>query len=450
MPHSSDYDVIIIGAGAAGLAAASELAAQNLSVCVLEARDRLGGRIYTHREPDLPVPIELGAEFIHGQSRPILQWLRRANESIVDATQTRWMNVRGKLQESDALFEEMKRGLASVRRPAKDLPFSVFLGMLAKRKLSPRARDFARMLVEGFDAADATRVSTLEILDEWSGEGAADAPTFRPVRGYAAVVEAIAGTLQQKARVQLNSTVKEIRWKRGNVRIAGAHFGGAFELEARQVVVTLPVGVLKAPAEMPNGVNISPVIRAKQRALEMLAPGPVIKVILRFHAPFWEMLDDGRYRGAAFFQAPGQPFPTFWTSLPVRTSLMVAWSAGPNAARLAGASAAEIVQIALSSLQSVFGSRTSVAHHFSGAHLHDWQADAFAGGAYTYVVAGGSQARHQLAACVQDTLFFAGEAIDLEGEAATVGGALASGRRAALDVLHAVRRSHAPRFKRGR
>ncbi len=447
--HATDYDVVIIGAGAAGLAAASELAAQDVSVCVLEARDRLGGRIFTHREPDVPIPIELGAEFIHGHSQPILHWLHRANEPIVDATQTRWMNLRGKLQESDDLFEEMKRGLSAVRRPQKDIPFSVFLDTLAKRKLSPRAREFARMLVEGFDAADATRVSTLEILDEWSGDGAADAPTFRPMRGYAAIIAAIAATLQQHARVQLSSIVKEIRWKRGSVRVSGTHVGVPFELVAKRAIVTLPIGVLKTPSEIPNGVNISPVIRPKQRALEMLASGPVIKVILRFHERFWEALDQGRYRGAAFFQAPRQPFPTFWTSLPIRTSMMVAWSAGPNAARFAGTMPDEVIQAALNSLQSVFGSRTSVASYFSGAHLHDWQADPFAGGAYTYVVSGGSGARHQLAAPVQDTLYFAGEALDLEGEAATVGGALASGRRAALGVLRAIR-SGDRRAKRAR
>jgi monoamine oxidase len=326
------------------------------------------------------------------------------------------MNIRGQLQPSNDLFDEMKRGLSSVRRPAKDLPFAVFLDTLAKRTLSARAREFARMLVEGFDAADAARVSTLEILDEWSGSGAADAPTFRPLRGYATVIEALASTLQEQTRIRLNSLVKEVRWQRGAVTVSGTRLGKSFCVEASRAVIALPLGVLQTPAQMPYGVEIAPALRQKHEALDTLASGPVIKVLLRFHEPFWEKLDDGRYSGAAFFLAPKQPFPTFWTSLPVRSSMIVAWTAGPNAARMAGVPRAEIVHMAIRSLQSVFGSRTSVGEHLSGVHLHDWQADALAAGAYSYVIAGGGNARSRLAAPVQETLFFAGEAADTSGE----------------------------------
>lgn len=449
MPHSaSHFDVAVIGAGAAGLAAAAELAAQNLSVCVLEARDRLGGRIYTVREPEVPVPLELGAEFIHGRPAITLEWLKRANEPIVDATQTRWVNVRGKLQPADGLFAEMKRGLTSVRRPAEDLPFGVFLDTIAKRKLSARAKELARMLVEGFDAADATRVSTLEILDEWNGDGAADSPTFRPLRGYASVIEALASALHGGARMHLNSLVKEVRWKRGSVSISGTRLGQGFSIDASHAIIALPLGVLQTPSRLPYGIEIVPTIRRKHAALEMLASGPVLKVLLHFHEPFWETLDSGRYRGAAFLQAPKHPFPTFWTSLPLRSSTLVAWSAGPKAARMAGLPSANIVQAALESLQSVFGTRTVVSEQLSGAHLHDWQADPLAAGAYSYVVAGGASARRQLAAPVQRTLFFAGEATDTSGEAGTVAGALASGRRAAFELLHAVGRAKAARGRK--
>jgi monoamine oxidase len=449
MPRSqSHFDVLVIGAGAAGLAAASELGAHGLSVCLLEARDRLGGRIHTVHAPGVPIPLELGAEFIHGRAASTLEWLAKINEPIVDATQTRWMNIRGRLQSSDELFDELKRGLSSTRRPAKDLPFALFLDSVAKRKLSPRVRVFARMLVEGFDAADASRVSTFEILDEWSGNGAADAPTFRPLRGYATVIDALAGTLRDRAHIQLNSLVKEVRWTRGAVAAAGTHLGKAFRVEASRAVIALPIGVLQTPPHMPYGVEIAPALRSKRPALDMLASGPVIKVLLQFHEPFWENLDDGRYRDAAFFQAPQQPFPTFWTSLPIRSSMMVAWSAGPNAARMIGVPDAEIVQRAIQSLQSVFGSRTSVLEHLSGSRLHDWQADPLSAGAYSYVVAGGRGARRTMAAPIQGTLFLAGEAVDTSGEAATVAGALSSGRRAALEVLRAVRATGTRRARR--
>jgi monoamine oxidase len=432
----SNFDAIVIGAGAAGLAAASELAANGRKVCVLEARDRLGGRIYTLREPNVPVPLELGAEFIHGESRSTLDWLRKANEPVADAAQTRWVSKNGELQPANGIFEEMKNGLRKIKRPATDLPFLAFLEEGAARKLAPRLRTFARMLVEGFDAADATRVSTHEILDEWNGSGAADAPTFRPVNGYSSVIGAIAATLPaDRVRVRMNSVVKEVHWKRGAVGVAGTCFGDSFKIEASQAIVTLPLGVLQLPADSPHGVRFVPTLPRAHDALAMLGSAPVLKLILRFQEPFWESLDGGRYRGVAFFQAPNQVFPTFWTSLPMRTSHLVAWTAGPNVARLAGYESAQVVTAAVRSLQAIFGKRIAVADQLTGVHVHDWQADPFACGAYSYLIAGGAGARKRLAAPIQDTLYLAGEALDLEGGSGTVGGALQSGRRAAQLAL---------------
>jgi monoamine oxidase len=422
-------DTLIIGAGAAGLAAAAELTSAGKRVCVLEARDRIGGRILTRREPDLSVPLELGAEFIHGKSPAIFEWLNKSGALVADASQSRWSVQKGKLTQAQDVFDEMKQGLKRIRKPKNDLPFSEFLDGPARGKLSPRAREFARTLVEGFDAADATRVSTLQTLEEWAGESAADAPTFRPL------LEALQGALDpRQARLQLDSIVHEVRWQRGAVTIAGMQQGRPFAMTAAQAIVTLPLGVLQLPPQTPGAVRFAPALNAKQKALNGLAAGPVIKVILRFRSAFWETLDDERYRKGAFFHSPKAPFPTFWSSLPVRTAVLVAWTAGPNAARLAGSSEAEIVQLALDSLETIFGKRANVRAQLQGAYLHDWQADIFACGAYSYVTAGNTGARKALATPIQGTLFFAGEATDVEA-AATVTGALQSGKRAARQVL---------------
>ena len=187
--------------------------------------------------------------------------------------------------------------------------------------------------------------------------------------------------------------------------------GEAFVVKARRAVVTLPLGVLQAGA-----VRFSPSIE-KAAALNKLASGPVIRVAMRFAEPFWPSQ-------VAFFHNPRAPFPTFWTPLPMRAPLLTAWAGGPKAARLSGR--ADLVRHAYDSVRSVFRNPATLMD----ARAHDWRADPFARGGYSYLLVGGKGAREALAAPIGETIFFAGEATDSE-EAGTVAGALRSGIRAA-------------------
>jgi monoamine oxidase len=208
---------------------------------------------------------------------------------------------------------------------------------------------------------------------------------------------------------------------------------GSMRVTAARALITLPVGVLQDQADNPGALTFSPRVKGKHAALRALAAGPVIKVVLHFSAPFWEKCHGGRYLDGTFFHCPGAAFPTFWTALPVRVPLLVAWAGGPCAERLRGASRARILQSAMKSLHRIFGA--SAPSRLVGAYLHHWQQDPYARGAYSYVMVGGGRAREALAAPVAGTLYFAGEATDLEGEAGTVAGALQSGRRAALEII---------------
>jgi monoamine oxidase len=446
-----DFETVIIGAGAAGLAAAAELARHDRPARVLEARDRLGGRIYTRTEPGVAIPLELGAEFIHGTSPSIFEWLPRARTVAVDASEVRWELEDGALRPTEELFEEMKTGLSRAPRPRKDLPLADFLAGPAKRFLRPKAREFACMLVEGFDAADSNRVSTLETIEEWSGGSAADAPTFRPLSGYRSLIEALATAANpQLISIQTETVVEEIAWKRGAVRLTGTARGQPFEYSAGRLIVTLPLGVLQRAAHEIGAVRFAPELQSKRKPLGQLGNGPVHKVLLRFREPFWERIDKARYREVAFFHAPKMPFPTFWTSLPVRSSVVVAWSAGPNAQCLSGRPRGEIIGAALASFQSLFGRKVDVTRELDGTTFHDWELDPFSCGAYSYVLAGGAKARKALAAPIDNTLFFAGEAADVQGESGTVAGALQSGVRAAREVLRSGKKtSHKERIKEG-
>ena len=190
--------------------------------------------------------------------------------------------------------------------------------------------------------------------------------------------------------------MRAVRWRKGRVTIEAQRHGEPIRIQAARAIVTLPLGVLQLPAASPNSVRFTPGLRTKGRALAHLATGPAIKVVMSFARPFWADLHESRYRGAAFFFAPHAPFPTFWTSLPLRTSILVAWCAGPNAERLAGKSENEITASVMDSLRAVFG-RLNYSSLLEYVSWHDWQRDPFSCGAYSYVLAQGARARRSLA-----------------------------------------------------
>ena len=384
---------------------------------VLEARDRVGGRCWTRRMPGLEIPVELGAEFIHGEAASTHAFLAEAGIAAVDSTRAQRYLERGRLRRMNA-FAEAQRAVRRAPTLERDVSFDQ---LLARTRVSRKTKTFARMMVQGFDAADPARVSARSILEEWGEGGSLGASQPRPQGGYGALFDWLAHSIvAQGARLRLDSPVTALTWKRGNVVVKGP----SFAFRAGRAVVTLPLGVLQARA-----VRFSPALKMKTAALGKLASGPVIRVAMRFHTPFWE----ARAPEVAFFHLPEAPFPTFWTPLPMRAPLLTAWAGGPKAARLAGSSKDALLAAALRSVGMVFG-RDRAKEELAAALVQDWHADPCSRGGYSYVRVGGEDARERLAEPLDDTLFFAGEATDVE-EAGTVAGALRSGERAAREVL---------------
>jgi monoamine oxidase len=428
---NTSWDVVIIGAGVSGLTAASELRESGLSILILEARDHIGGRVWTRHEPGLSAPVELGAEFIHGRVPQAFELLHEVGKAALDTSGAHWTLRDGKLvQNTEDLFGDIQNALKRSKvLEEPDVTFQSWLDSSERYGLSKEAATMARAFVEGFDAADPDRVSTHSIAQEWGEGGMLDAPQFRPLGGYSSVLSALAGSLERdNIRLQLQTVVEAVRWKRGTVEIDASRFDKTFTIKARTAIVTLPLGVLQA-----GSVRFIPDLAAKQRALDGLAFGPVLKLSLRFRKAFWEEIDGGQYSGASFFHSADTAFPTFWTSLPLRSPLMTAWIAGPKAAQLSAREMPYIIDKALESLSTIFGGKAPDEFGLEAAYLHNWQTDPFARGAYSYIAAGGSDARSVLAAPLEDTLFFAGEATDTH-EGSTVTGALQSGARVAQEI----------------
>jgi len=364
----------------------------------------------------LEIPVELGAEFIHGEAAATHALLAQAGIAAVDSTREQRYLEGGKLRRVNG-FLEAQRAIQKAPIMKRDLSFAAFL---ARLRVSRKTKTFARLMVQGFDAADPARVSARSIVEEWGEGGSLGASQPRPQGGYGALFGWLAeSVLAAGARLQLDSPVRALQWKRDTVLVKGS----SFTFKGRRAIITLPLGVLQS-----NAVLFKPPLQAKRPALEKLASGPVVRVAMRFHSRFWET----RASEVAFFHVPEAAFPTFWTPLPMRAALLTAWAGGPKAARLTGSSRGMLIAKALRTVQMVFGEKAR--GQLAQALVQDWQAEPYSRGGYSYLRVGGIGAREQLAEPLEDTLFFAGEATDAD-EAGTVAGALRSGQRAARQVL---------------
>jgi len=448
--HWLGMDVVVVGAGVAGLAAAQTLLEAGLEVRVLEARGRVGGRVHTYRDPLSPVPIELGAEFIHGTSPEVWDAVRAARLLVCEASDRFWRSRDGVLW---PMPHFRARLMEVIRRIGPRVPpgrsFADHLAACCSGEQWAESRELAAAYVEGFHAAPVDRISLRALAEvEDVAHGAPAEPSFHVLSGYARVAEWLARDVVARDALRLNTVVTAIRWRPHDVIVEARTAAGA-ELEplrARRVLVTVPLGVLNAGPDAPGGIRFDPAPGAVLDAARRLEMGSVVKIVLRFREAFWERAageavaeDGGPYRRIKFI-VTDQALPTWWTMLPVRAPVLVAWAGGPPAQRLEAVSLDERVERAVVSLANTLGvDRRVVESRLEAWHHHDWSADPFARGAYTYVPVGGEDARATLARPVADTLFFAGEALAEPSEIGTVHGAMASGRAAARWIIEGMR-----------
>jgi monoamine oxidase len=423
----------VIGAGVAGLAAAGELCRRGLRVAVYEARDRIGGRILTHRDARFPMPLELGAEFIHGEAPLTERLLREARLADYDLDGDSWLAERGHFRRAEGFWDEVDRVFDAIDARRKDLSFDDFLAQGPGGKSLARARAAARTFVQGFHAADPAELSTLALAPREAGEPSEEAiRTGRVIEGYDRLAAWLARDLGD--HLHLGTPVREIAWERGRAELA---LEDGSRIAARATVVTVPLGVLQAPPDEPGGIRFRPDPPRLRRTLGLLAMGPAIRLVLGFRElPWSDRKDLGRLR---FLQTRDEAFRVWWTAYPLRLPVLVAWSGGPPAAAIERRSPQEIEAAALRALARQTGlSRQRITSRLAGIWRHDWTADPFSRGAYSYARVGGSEAAKALARPVERTLFFAGEAADEEARTGTVEGAIGTGLRAAKQVRRAL------------
>jgi monoamine oxidase len=429
-------DVAIIGAGAAGLAAADELHRKGLTVAVFEARDRIGGRILTHRDARVPLPIELGAEFLHGEARETERILREAGRLAIEVGGDDWEAEDGRLRRGESQWEQIDRLFQKIDAASPDLSFADFLARSPGGKPLARAREEARLFVQGFHAADVERLSTRSLAGSDSCEAR---NSNRVLEGYDQVPAWLARGLGKSLR--LACPVTEIAWEPGRAELTLAT---GERVQARAAVLTVPLGVLQAPPDAPGAIRFRPEPPRLRETLDQLAMGSVLRLIFWFREAPWKQDLAGLPKNDSldclgFLFTGDETFRVWWTAHPVRAPLAIAWSGGPPAAALSGRPAGEIADRALRALATHLGlPRRRVESRLLDFWTHDWQTDPWSRGAYSYPLAGGADAGRALARPVRKTLFFAGEATAEDGKNGTVEGAISSGRRAARQVARAL------------
>jgi monoamine oxidase len=314
-----------------------------------------------------------------------------------------------------------------MRPEGRDRSVAEFLA--AHRRLSVADRRLLKRMVEGYDASPIERASEQSLSTAGEEPSSPDERAqFRVLSGYDRVVRALEDRATRAgARIRLSTAVRAIRWRRGCVDVETA---SGERIRGRKAIVTLPAGVLRAPPGARGAVVLDPDPPAIRSALAGIEMGDVVRLVLRFRESFWRKA----LGGAAFVQAPG-PFPTLWTAAPLEVPMLTLWAGGPAATELRERGTSAVVGAAVRELAGLF--RTPAARVWKlllDAHGHDWTADAFSRGAYSYQAVGGASSPERLARPVEDTLFFAGEATST-AHSGTVSGAIESGRRAARLAL---------------
>jgi monoamine oxidase len=429
-------DVLIIGAGAAGLMAAYTLAKAGKKITVLEARERCGGRIHTLYNELFFKQVELGAEFIHGDLPVTLQLLKEADITYLPANGEMWQYKNGKFDNEGGFIEEWDLLMKKMLLLKHDISIETFLKREFADDKYDELKKTVRRFVSGYDTADPEKASTFALRNEWLGED--NEAQHRVKDGYGVMIKYLEETITRAdGKIYLNSIAKEIQWEPGNVKVTALD-GSVYE--SAQIVIALPLGILQADKNEKAAISFVPQIPEQDRAISDMGFGAIIKILLEFDDAFW--LDDktrilvGKSPEDMSFLLSTEEIPTWWTQVPQHSTLLTGWLGGPPAALKKDTPDEDILRQSLQSLSNIFKRPADeLKDRLTAFYIANWANDPFTLGSYAYDTLTASQARPILNDPVSNTLFFAGEYLYDGAAMGTVEAALSSGQEIAKRII---------------
>ena len=406
---SKKNKVLVIGAGISGLAAAKNLNDSGYDVTILEAKDRIGGRLYTDRS--LGVPLEVGANWIHDnnpETNPIMKIKKelglKAHKCSVagPAVSFEVLDEEGnKIEISGKDLEkiEFRIGifayLAKYLRPSTNISeiftFVKKLGLLSFIKEEALFVLIQKIALE--QAEDPEKVS-IEALFEQEGFGDDEAV----IGGYDQIAYYFEKELHNK--IILNSPIEHINYEQDTIKV----ISGSEKYEANAVIVTASLGALKKEV-----IKFTPELPIeKKQSIKKLGWGTLNKVMLKFVHKFWSDKD------FIVITNKESNFHAWINEEPVcKEPVIVATISGKNAKKLENKPDEEVVQIALNELKAVYGNKVSELNSY---YITKWSLDPYIYGSYSTNKAGENSQllRKQLSTPVNSKLFFAGEATSVK------------------------------------
>jgi monoamine oxidase len=429
MTKQQHWDAVVIGAGMAGLCATRALAEAGRSVLLLEAKQRVGGRILSLPLADSTLTAELGAEFVHGKPEPTLQLAREAGVELIPLQDLHYLKRGSELVKIADPWQAFEQVMKALDANEPDLTAAAFL---EQRSVEPDTRERFRQLVEGFEAAPIAEVGIKSLATD-SEALSSDESQFRVAGGYGRLLEYVqARALASGAEIRLNAAARCVLW-RENGPISVQLDASSASLSARLCVVSVPLGVLQSEPGR-GGLAFEPDVIPWRAPLKRLGMGQACRIVFEF----WGSLAIDGIPNGAFIHCPTALFETFWCQAREGRTLWTAWAGGPKAQQLAKESAEQREQLALGALAVLFDlPEATLAEQLCVVRQHDFSNDPHARGAYSFCRPDGATASKALSAPLGNTLFLAGEASDHEYPG-TVAGAIASGQRAAKQALAAL------------